>query len=646
MVGGYVGRVLRVNLSRKTFREEPLPDEGVLRKYVGGLGLGLRMLYAEVPPSVKPLDPENKLFFMTGPLTGTAVPSSTNYTVVTLSYDTEGLTLASSHSHGFWAARLKFAGFDGLIIEGVSEKPVYLWIENGKAELRDASNYWGKDTHDTEDLIAAEIGKPGISVACIGPAGENMVASGCIENDKHHTAAKGGTGSIMGSKKLKAIAVRGTGKVPLADAERLRTVARKWRKNLFLGNPSAAVCVRNAGILRNYFLPEASLLAAKNLTEPDLIAYAEDMRKAAERFEVKPKACLGCPIACHYEVRITDGPAKGYVATLAGGGENTEGAAAMAGIFEPGTVWMMTDIHDRLGLDSSTPGCTLGLVFECFEKGILTKKDTGGLELTWGNHEAAIKLLNMMVKREGFGNVIADGPRRAAERIGRGAEKLVVHVKGTGYNLHDWRAAWSTLLGQLVAGAGPVWQAPGFDSCQAEPDLGHPALCTDTTSTQGKADDVRVTQIKKIWDSDCLGLCWFGTWGVPEVTYLAPDALEAATGWKGFTREEGFAVGERVINLQRLFNMTRGLTIADDLDVGPRLLEAPLKGAAKGKSIAPYMRLMVEEYYERMGWERRTGKPSAQVFEKLGMKEYVGDLESLPSSSASSSTPGKHCFVP
>ena len=184
-------------------------------------------------------------------------------------------------------------------------------------------------------------------------------------------------------------------------------------------------------------------------------------------------------------------------------------------------------------------------------------------------------------------------------------------------------------MGQFVAGSGPVWQAPGFDSCQAEPDLGHTQLRSDTTSAEGKASDVKVTQLKKIWDSDCLGLCWFGTWGVPNVTSFAPQALEAATGWKNFDREEGFAVGERVINLQRLFNMKRGLTIADDLDVGPRLLEAPTKGAAKGISIAPYMRMMVEEYYECMGWERRTGKPTLETLKRLNMEEYTEDLKAI-----------------
>jgi aldehyde:ferredoxin oxidoreductase len=619
MLGGYVGKLLRVNLTEKTIREEALPDESVLRKFIGGLGLGMLMLNAEVPPEVKPFDRENKLFFMTGPLTGTAVPCATNLTLVTISQETEGLTGAASHTHGSWAVRLKFAGYDGVIIEGVSDKPVYLFIEDGKAEIRDASKFWGKDTHETEDLIKEEIGKPDVSVLCIGPGGENLISGGCWENDKHHTLAKGGTGAIAGSKKLKAMAVRGTGKVPLDNPEKFKLVAKEWRERMF-DNPEGAPAVcRNAGIVRNYGFPMGSMLAAKNLTEPNLESYANGLKDAAKRMDVKPKGCWGCPVVCCYEVEITDGPAKGYVATLCGGGENHEGAAAMVGIYDTGTAWMMTDIYDRLGLDSSTHGCTFGMVFECYEKGIITKDDTGGLELTWGNHEALLKLLHMMIKREGFGKLLADGPRKAAERIGRGATKLVAHMKGTGYNLHDWRAAWSTFLGQTIAGSGPVWQAPGFDACASEPDLGYPSMRQDGLSTEGKAANVRASQLKKIWDSDCLGLCWYGTWGVPNVTSYATRSLEAATGWKNFSREEAFMVGERVVNLERLFNMKRGLTIADDLDVGPRLLEAPSKGAAKGVSIAPYLRMMVEEYYECMGWERSTGKPTPETLKRLGL---------------------------
>ena len=370
-----------------------------------------------------------------------------------------------------------------------------------------------------------------------------------------------------------------------------------------------AVC-KNAGILRNYGYPMGSMLAAKNCTEPNLESYATGLKEAAERMDAKPRACWGCPIACLYEVEITDGPAKGYVATLCGGGENHEGAAAMVGIYDTGTAWMMTDKYDRLGLDSSTHGCTLGMVFECYEKGIITKEDTGGLELKWGDHEAVLKLLDMMVKREGFGKLLADGPKRAAERIGKGATKLVVHMKGTGFNLHDWRGGgWSTLLGQAIAGSGPVWHAPGFDANASEPDLGYPELRPDGLTTEGKAADVRASQRKKIWDSDCLGLCWFGTWGVENVTRYATEALEAATGWKNFTREEAFEVGERVVNLERLFNMKRGMTMADDLDVGPRFLEAPVKGAGQGHSIAPYLRMMVERVLSS-SWDGTAGQAS------------------------------------
>ncbi|HXX33189.1 MAG TPA: aldehyde ferredoxin oxidoreductase C-terminal domain-containing protein [Thermodesulfobacteriota bacterium] len=629
MLGGYMGKYLRVNLTTKKIKEEPLPKQSVLRKYIGGLGLGMRMLYDEVPPGVGPYDPGNKLFLFTGPLTGTAVPCATNVTMVTVNQETEGLTCAASHTHGFWGVRLKFAGYDGVIIEGVSRKPVYLFIEDGKAEIRDASKFWGKDTHETEDLIKEEIGKPDVSVLCIGPGGENLVTGGAWENDKHHTLAKGGTGSIGGFKKLKAIVVRGTGKVPLADPEKLKSAAKEWREHMFDNETGAPAVCKDAGILRNYGYPMVSMLSAKNLTEPNLESYAVGLKESAARMDAKPHRCWGCPIGCCYEVKISGGPADGYVATLCGGGENHEGAAAIVGIYDTGTAWMMTDKYDRLGLDSSTHGCTFGMVFECYEKGIITKEDTGGLELKWGDHEALLKLLDMMVKREGFGKLLADGPRRAAERIGKGAAKLVAHMKGTGFNLHDWRNAWSTYLGQVIAGSGPVWHGPGFDANATEPDLGHPSFRQDVLSTEGKAADVRASQLKKIWDSDCLGLCWFGTWGVTNVTAYATKALEGATGWKNFSREEAFAVGERVVNLERLFNMKRGLTIADDLDVGPRFLEAPVKGAAKGVSIAPYLRMMVEEYYELMGWERNTGKPLPATLRRLGMSEYLKDLKKL-----------------
>ena len=239
MLGGYVGKYARVNLTTREVKDEPLPDESILRKYIGGLGLGMLMLNAEVPPGVGPYDLENKLFFFTGPLTGTAVPCATNLTLVTVNQETEGLTGAASHTHGFWGVRLKFAGYDGIIIEGASDTPVYLFIEDGKIEFRDATKFWGKDTHETEDLIKEEIGKPGVSVLCIGPGGENLVSGGCWENDKHHTLAKGGTGSIGGFKKLKAMAVRGTGKVPLADPEKFKLAAKEWRERMF-DNPEGA----------------------------------------------------------------------------------------------------------------------------------------------------------------------------------------------------------------------------------------------------------------------------------------------------------------------------------------------------------------------------------------------------------------------
>lgn len=626
MLGGYMGKLLRVDLNNRTIVEEALPPEETLRKYVGCLGLAMKILTDEVPPSIQATDPDNRLIFLTGPLTGTKVPCANNFVVATINHGT-GYTVGTAHSHGFWGAYLKFAGYDGIIVQGASDKPVYLSINNGEFELKDAGHIWGRDTHETEDAVKADIRDPEASVACIGPAGENVIFGACIENDYHHTAAKGGVGAVMGSKKLKAIAVNGQNRVHVEDERLLTEIVDKWREDMFregeggLADSPPGSQLRKAGITRLYnYLGKASAVAGKNLTDVDFgLVYSSNFVNEAKDWKIKPKSCFSCPIACGYVVEITSGPKAGYVATPAGGGENTEGAAGIIGVLDAGTAIWLTDLHDRLGLDSSSAGCTLGLAYELYERGILTKEDTGGLELKWGNADAAVKLLDMMIKREGIGKILAEGPKKAAELFGGDALKYAVHIKGTGYNLHDWRPAWSVLLGQAIAGAGPCWQAPGADWVIA-PDLGYPKNPPGTVA-EGKPKAVKETQIKKLWE-DSLGICWFSTWGVLDSSKSAPKALAAVTGWKDFTTEEAFEVGERVINLQRIFNLRRGLTLEHDLDVTPRLLEAPESGVAKGKSIRPFLKDMVMEYYQLMGWERETGRPSQETLRRVGLEEY------------------------
>jgi aldehyde:ferredoxin oxidoreductase len=335
--------------------------------------------------------------------------------------------------------------------------------------------------------------------------------------------------------------------------------------------------------------------------------------------------CFHCPRGCTYATEITNGPYKGVVTTLAGGGENMEGAAGLVGVIEPGSNFYLTDLYDRLGLDSSTIGCAISLAFECYERGLISKKDTDGLELKWGNTDAVVKLLDKIIKREGFGAVLADGPKKAAERIGGDAPKYAVHIKGSGMNMHDWRSAWSVLLAQITAGAGPCWQGAGADAFSPEPDLGYTELSKDPVSAEGKAEAAWKTHCKKLLE-DSLGICWFAAWGVPGVMDFERRAIAAAVGWNDFTVEEAYTLGHRVSTAQRLFNMKHGLTIENDLDVSPRLLDAPLAGLAAGKAFGDHLSELIKEYYTLAGWDPQTGKPLPETIKRLGLEEIAKGL--------------------
>jgi len=614
-----MGKILWVDLSREKIWYTPLPDEPILRKFVGCWGLGLSYLYDMCPPGIHPLEPENPLIFMTGPLTGVPwVPSANNTSIATLNADT-GFTAGRSHSHGFFGPNLKFAGFDGIIILGKSEKPVYLWIYDNRAELRDADKFWGKDTHESEDLIKEDLGEPKASVAAIGPAGENLCHGAIIENDKNHSFSHSGVGTVMGSKKLKAIAVYGTQKVPIYDEEKLREVCKMWHENLFKSDVARGLA--KGGIPRDEYryAKSMSITSAKNLLEVSPEQWGVGMSK----HKITPKACYACPIACSYDIEIVEGPKKGYVATPAGGGENLEGAASIVGVYDSNWVFYLIDLCDRLGFESSTIGCTMALCIECYEKGLLTKEDTDGIELKWGDPELVEKLLHKAAKKEGkLGKLLSLGPKRAAEYIGGDAWKYAVHIKGSGMNLHDWRATWGIMLGQIVGG-GSGWPAPAADAWATEPDVGYPEY-EDPLNPRLKPMAVVKTWPKKYWD-DCNGTCWFATWGVPGAVKFTSGAVAAVTGWD-FTPEEALLVGERIVNLERVFNIRHGLTPEDDYNVSPRIVEAPPSGKAAGKAMAPYVKWMVMEVYRLMGWDEKTGKPLISTLKKVGLEDCIEDI--------------------
>ena len=626
--GGYAGKLLRVDLNSKKISREDLPPENILRKWMGGQGLSMKIMYDEVPPDTKPLDPENRIIFMTGPLTGPAAPSSSRSWVTGIRPTI--LTCGTASGGGFWGANLKFAGFDGIIVQGRSDEPVYLWIHEGKVEIKDAKEAWGKDTEETENILLEEVHDPNGSVLTIGPAAENGVMEGTlICMNKNHHACKSGQASIMGAKKLKAIVISGRkSEIKLADARKAVELAIKQRR-IFMESENVQV-VEKGGFVRHcseYATYCGTMV--KNYTDP---MFAVPFTKGITDTLAKAKrqivrSCFNCSIGCASTIEIGSGRFKGRVITHGGGGENNEGIGGNVGVTEEGMSLVLTDTADRLGMDAAEAGEAMGLAYECYEEGLLTKDKTDGLELNWGNGDAAIELLCKMAKREGFGKILAEGVKATADYIGGDAYKRAIHIKGMGSGAHDLRPSWELQLGQIIATAGPIWQGMGVDQYAGEPDFGYPKIAP-RYDRERCVPIVIKTQAKKQWE-DTTGICQFTQYGVEGAinTYL-PNMIKYVVGWD-FTTEEGLRLGERITNIQRLFNLRRGLKPEDTFDIGQRFMESPDVGPAKGNSIKPILKDLVKEYYQQMGWDEETGVPLPETLKKLDLSEYIDDAEEM-----------------
>lgn len=617
MKGGYAGKVLYVDLTTNKIHEEGLPDENIMRAWLGCWGLGLRMLYDMVPPGVSAKDPGNPMIFWNGPLTGAEVPGNTNLSVATKNFNTN-FTAGRSHTHGKLGINMKRAGYDGLIITGCSEKPVYLFVNDNGAQLRDANHLWGKDTHETEEILKQEIG-PSVSVGAIGPIGENLCAGGMICNDRNHSMAHSGVGSAMGSKKLKAIVTQGSKSFPIAHTERMSDIRKRWVDLVMAGSRYKRGAKGQSkredfrGTYRRF-----GGFAGKNFQQADF----EEFGIGTSKHKLTVKPCHGCPYACPVDLELISGPHKGLIVTISGGAEGPEGAGAILGIANPEHWLHILDLYDRLGVEASVAGCTMAMAIEAYEKGLLTRKDTDGLELKWGDAEVVEKMLRKMAFREGFGAILALGPLGAAQAIGGDAPDFAVHIKGSGMNLHDWRGGWGMLLSHIVS-SGSGWPATAADMIGPEPDAGYPEF-TEYFDYRAKPLEARKTGILKFM-RDTLGVCGFMTWNVGGANDMTREALNAVTGWD-FTVDELVDIGERVMNLERAFNIRHGLTPSDDYDISPRLLEAPHGGRADGKSIKPYIRGMIDEYYNLMGWDKKSGKPWRSVLKRIGLDDVAKDL--------------------
>jgi len=622
MPGGYMGKVLRVNLTKGKIKEETVPEE-VLRNWIGGRGLGVYIMLKEVDPKVDPLSPDNKAIVLTGPLVGVpGVPSSGRWCSVTKSPLTN--TIHDSHCGGKFGPELKFAGVDAIIIEGAAKEPVYLWIHDGKAELRSAKHLWGLDVHTTTDMIkeelAKEIGKDEadkIKVACIGPAGENLVKYAAIMSDYNRAAGRGGHGAVWGSKKLKAIAVRGHMKVPVADEAKLRdAIAKAMEKIRKSPVTSESLPTYGTAVLVN-IINQHGIFPTRNFQtgvfpEADKISGETLAKTLLDKELVKKEICWGCPIGCARGTRVTTPPWTGE-----GGGPEYEtiwAFGAQTGTSNLEAITKANYLCNELGLDTISMGHTIGTLMELVEKGKVPKEKLRGLRVEWGSEEAIVELTWRTAYRSGIGNDLAEGALRLAEKYG--APELAMVVRGQELPAYDPRGAQGHGLAYATSNRGGCHLRAYMISPEV---LGVPEL-VDRFSTEGKAKLVKHFQeVFAVIDS--LVVCLFTCFAIWAEEYAA--LLSAVTGWN-YTVEDIEKIGERIWNAERAFNV---LAFGDGrkYDTLPkRLLEEPMpEGPAKGYVVK--LDEMLEEYYKLRGWV--DGRPTRAKLEELGLDWVAKKLE-------------------
>ncbi|MEM3012123.1 MAG: aldehyde ferredoxin oxidoreductase family protein [Candidatus Hadarchaeales archaeon] len=607
----YMGKILRVDLSRGKIAEEEI-KETEFRKFLGCRGLGARYLF-EVRKGIDPLGPENKLIFMTGLLTGTGFPTAGRYDVVSKSPQTG--FYGHSNSAGMWGVDFKRTGFDGIIFEGISPKPVYLLVEDGRAELRDAAHLWGKGVHETTRMLKEELGER-FNISCIGPAGENLVRYASILNDHNRAAGRCGMGTVMGSKKLKAVAARGTKKVEVADPDRMKELTRevielanqsmlKTSLETF-GTNSGFDLVNAVGGMPTRNWQEGVFPAGDKINGPSL----------ADKVLVGTKGCYVCPIHCARLSEVKSGP---YACKTEGPEYESVGAlGSMCGVDSMEAVTYAHHLCNDYGMDTISTGSSIAFAMECFEKGILTKEDTGGLELRFGDADLMVRLVHMIARREGIGNLLAEGTKRMSEKLGRGSERFAMHSKGLEFAAYDPRAAKIVGLSYATSNRGGC-HINAYVQLQAFIGAPHPILPEDIRDPffdPLSEDPILGRVVKETEDAyaavEGLGVCKFLAWMV--TADKVAEAVSAATGWKDFDEREFRKCGERIYNLERMFNVREGLNRSHD-SLPKRLLEEPhSSGPSAGQVV--HLEPMLDAYYQYRGWDKN-GVPTREKLAEL-----------------------------
>ena len=617
---GYTGKILRINLSdNSTSIDEP--DDKFYRKYFGGTALIGYYLLKELKPGIDPLGPDNKLIFSSGVITGIPSAGCGRNGVGAKSPLTGGW--GDAQAGGFWGAELKRAGWDAIIVEGKADKPVYVAINDDKVEIKDASHLWGKLTADVEKQIQEELGDKRIRVTQIGPAGEKLIRTANIVNDLTHFYGRCGLGMVMGSKMLKAIAVRGKKGLPLADGEKVNQIA-KWlvdnRPRLLswatdFGTPAGVPMLNAMGILPTRNFQEGQFEGFNDISGQTM----------AETILVDRDTCYACPVNCKRVVKV--GPPYNVEPVYGGPEYETIGSlGSLCGVNDLKAIAQGNQTCSAYGLDTIGVGTTIAFAMECYENGIITSEDTGGIELKFGNAEAMMKMVEMIAKREGIGDVLAEGAKRAAEKFGKGAIEYAMQIKGQELPMHDPRGKVGLGIGYATSatGADHMHNMHDTDFIRVNPTMRALGLQDSLPPTELSPAKIRMfqylTNLQHFRNSALI--CMF----MPYSPHQLAELVSGATGWNTSVWEI-MKAGERALALMRAFNAREGFTAKDDY-LPERLYKEFSTGPLKGKGIdKKAMQQAIQTYYEMSGWDSEGAVPTAAKLHELDLSWVVDELD-------------------
>ena len=625
-LGGYAGKVLRIDLTRKEAKTSKLGKD-LAAQFLGGRGFNAKRLYDLVGPGTDPLGPENALTFATGPLVGTMFPTACRFNVSAKSPQT-GI-LGDTNAGGHFAPEMKFAGYDQIILVGRSSEPVYVFVNDGVVEFRDAGHIWGRDVYEADEIIKADLGDRRVKVAIAGPAAENGVRYAGIYANLMRAAARTGMGTVMASKGVKALALRGTGSIEVADPRRFQELVGEIEEEIY--GHEQYWPRRKMGTTRILMMANAGgFLPTRHYTS-GIFEHAEEVsgERLAKKYNVKTRGCFACTIPCSRFYVVSDGRFAG----LYGEGPEYEALGSLTsrvGNSDLELALKANDTCNRLGLDTLTTGECISWAMELHEKGLLSREEADGLDLSWGNGDAILTLIGKIARREGFGDVLADGSRAAAEKLGKGME-LTMQVKGLDIIMADPRGLKGFGLGYAVASrGGDHLRSEPFMELSDDPKRGIEMFgvpeATMRLANKGKG---KLVSYFEDWNAviDALEPCKNIMQNMEILTFdRASQVIEAVTGLK-MSPTEVRLVGERIVNIERAFIVREGIRRRDDC-LPRRFREEPLREGASSGTVFD-QEPMLDEYYRERGWDLETGIPTKETLEGLSLDRVADDLRHL-----------------